>query len=68
MDIDELDVTGDFAETERVMFETRKHYEDKLRKAEGDSEFEQEQQKSRGYIAAIEAGSLRRSLFLARRP
>ncbi len=68
VDVDETDVTGDFAQTERVMFDTRQHYEGELRKAEGDSEFDKDQEKSHGYLTAIQAGLLRRSLFLARRP
>jgi hypothetical protein len=68
VEISETDVTGEFVSVSRSLLEARQRYADPLRRAEGQSEFAERQTKSRGNIAAAEAGLLRRSLFVAERP
>ena len=66
--ISETDVTPEFLRVARTYLEARKRHADELRRSEGDAEFDRMQVERRDRVAAIEAGLLRRSLFLARRP
>jgi len=67
-DISETDVTDEFLEIARRWFDARKRRASELKAAIGESEFLRSQTESQATIAAIEAGLLRRSLFVARRP
>jgi len=68
VEVSETDVTAEFLEIARRWFEARERRADDLKKALGEDEFLRGQTESRGTIAAIEAGLLKRSLFVARRP
>ncbi len=67
-EIAETDVTDEFLRTARAWLEARERHAAELRQSEGESQFEQKQAEDRGQIEAIEAGLLRRSLFVAERP
>ncbi len=65
VDIEELDLTPEFLRIARAWREALSRHADALRRAEGVPEFEQRVRENRARVAAIEAGLLRRSLFLA---
>ncbi|MBI1885111.1 MAG: hypothetical protein HYS09_02150 [Chloroflexi bacterium] len=67
-DIAEWDVTAEYLRIARAFYEAEQHHADELRRAEGEPAFEQRQVGNRARLAAIEAGLIRRSLFVARRP
>lgn len=67
-DIAETDVTAEFLRVARARLEARERHAAELRRSEGHSQFEQKQAEERAQIEAIEAGLLRRSLFVAQRP
>lgn len=67
-DISETDVTAEFLRVARTYLEARRRHADELRRSEGEAEFDRMQGERRDRIAAIEAGLIRRSLFIARRP
>lgn len=68
IDISETDVTAEFLRVARSRLEARERHAAGLRQSEGHSQFEQKQSEERAEIEAIEAGVLRRSLFVAQRP
>ncbi len=68
VDISETDVTEEFLDIARRWFEARNGRADELKAALGESEFLRVQTESQATVSAIEAGLLRRSLFVARRP
>lgn len=63
--VEETDVTEEFLITARAWYEGRERYADELRAADGHAAFEERQHDSRLQIEAIEAGLLRRSLFVS---
>ncbi len=65
--IDEIDVTVDYLSVARALLEARERHSEELRKAHSDTFAAQKQQEDRTRLEAIEAGLLRRSLFVARR-
>ena len=67
VDIDQLDLTEDFLRTARAWVEARLRHAHEL-PAANRAQCDQRVQEGRANIAAIEAGLLRRALFLARRP
>ncbi len=68
VDIEELDLTPEFLRIARAWRQALGRHAEALREAEGVPEFEQRVRENRARVAAIEAGLLRRSLFLARSP
>ncbi len=66
--VSETDLTAEFLRITRQRLEARERHAADLRQSLGDSEFEENQSESRAQIEAIEAGLLRRSLFVAQRP
>ena len=64
----ETDLTADFLRTARAWYEGRERRATELRAAEGEASFAEGQADRRRQLRAIEAGLLRRSLFVARRP
>jgi len=67
-EVTEIDVTREFLQTERRWLRARGRHSDALRESEGSSEFEQEQTQIQGRIDVVEAGLVRRALFVAQRP
>jgi len=67
VDIEALDVTGDFLETTHRWLEARTRHADELRRVEG-PDCDQRIRENRSAIRAIEQGLLRRSLFVATSP
>lgn len=67
-DVQETDLTAEFLRTARARYQGRQQHFAQLAAAEGEASVNQKQADSRAQIKAIEAGLLRRSLFLARRP
>ena len=67
-DIVETDLTDEFLRTARAWYRGREQHFTQLAAAEGEASVKQKQADSRAQIKAIEAGLLRRALFLARRP
>jgi len=65
--IEETDVTGEFLRTTRAWQEARARYAGELIEAEGEALFRDRQRHYRLQARAIEAGLLRRALFLAER-
>ncbi len=66
--VSEADLTAEFLRITRQRLEARERYSADLRQSLGDSEFEENQSEGWAQIEAIEAGLLRRSLFVAERP
>ena len=67
VDIEEVNVSEEFLRTARGWYEARQRHASEMRKLEGDAEFAQNQAWRKRRLPAIEAGLLRRSLFVARR-
>ena len=65
--IEESDVTGDFLRTTRAWQEARARHAGELIEAEGEAAFRDRQRDYRLQANAIEAGLLRRALFVAQR-
>ena len=65
--IEETDVTEAFLRTTRAWLEARSRYAGELSEAEGEAPFRDRQRRYRLQAGAIEAGLLRRSLFVAAR-
>jgi len=63
----ETDVTEDFLRTTRAWQEARARFADELIEAEGEALFRDRQRRYRLQSGAIEAGLLRRALFVAER-
>ncbi|HEU4759487.1 MAG TPA: hypothetical protein VFT91_05835 [Dehalococcoidia bacterium] len=68
VEIEELDLTDEFLRVARAWLAARSRRAAELRQAEGAEEFEQRLRESRAGVRAIEAGLIRRALFVARRP
>lgn len=66
--IEERDLTDDFLRIARSLFDSRNRHEQGLRASQSDREYETQQMESRAIIAAIEAGLLRRALFVGKWP
>ncbi len=62
-EVDNVDVTDTFLSTCSSFIQVRERYEDELRLAEGDDEYEEQQEKKRGLVEGITTGVLRRSLL-----
>lgn len=67
VEIAEIDLTVEFLRTARGWYEGRQRYATELAEAEGESSFRERQADSLAQLKALEAGLLRRSLFVARR-
>lgn len=65
VDIDEVDVTGEFGRTARAWYEARERHASEMRELEGEAAFAEAQAGRRERLKFIEAGLLRRSLFTA---
>jgi hypothetical protein len=63
-EIREIDLTPEFLETTRGWLNGRERFRDELLAAEGEATFEERQSDSRVQAEGIEAGVLRRALFL----
>jgi hypothetical protein len=68
VDIQETDVPNDFLRTALAWLEHSERCAVDLRASVGAELFDERQNERRDFIAAIEDGLLRRSIFLARRP
>jgi hypothetical protein len=68
VDIHETDVTDDFLRTAQAWLEHSERLAGELKVSLGAGLFDERQSERRDFIAAIEDGLLRRSLFHARRP
>lgn len=68
VEIEETDVTAEYGRIQRALYEAGRRHEKALRTVRGDAVFEDRQERRRLSLGRIEAGVLRRSLFLARRP
>ncbi len=66
--VSEIKLTFEFLHIARAWLEARERHAAELRQSEGESQFEQKQAEDRREVEAIEAGLLRRSLFVAERP
>ena len=62
--IDEIDLTPEFMQTARTWYYGRERHSAELIAAEGEDSFNERQQDSRSQLEAIEAGLLRRALFV----
>lgn len=67
VDVIEVDRTTDYATTARAWLDARLRHRDELRPVDP-SAYDDRIARGRGVIPFIEAGLLRRSLFVARRP
>jgi len=67
-DIDELDVTTAFVDTQRSWIEQRELHATELAALESPGAFDERQEDRRGQLAATEEGLLGRAIFSARRP
>ncbi len=65
--IAERDLTPQFLRTARAWYEGRRRFEAELRQADGDAYFEERQRDGIIQMRAIEAGLLKRALFVATR-
>lgn len=63
-DVGELDLTEEFRETQRAWIESRDRYADELIAAEGEAAYNERRSDGAHQLAAIEAGLLRRALFV----
>jgi SAM-dependent methyltransferase len=66
--IEEIDATPEFLDTTHRWLAARTRHADELSRSEGREPLLQRLRDNRATIRAIQAGLLRRSLFLARRP
>jgi hypothetical protein len=64
VEIEEIDLTPEFLVTARAWYDTRQRHAAELRAAEGDTAFEERRRDSKLQIEAVEAGLLRRALFV----
>lgn len=67
-DVSETDVTAEYLRVARSWGEGRERHAAELRQAEGEAQFAERQRGNRMARTAIEAGLIRRGLFVARRP
>lgn len=68
VDIDEVDLTKEFAATGRAWLDEWDRHAEELRGLGGPATFEERQRDRRVQLSAIEDGLLRRGLFSATRP
>ena len=68
VDVVQTDLTEDFLRTARGWYEGRQRYAAELMEAGGEASFRELQADSLEQVEKLEAGLLRRSLFVARRP
>ena len=68
LEVERVDVTDTLLSTCSSLIQARERYEDELRLAEGDDEFEEQQEKKRGLVEGITSGVLRRSLLAGVKP
>ncbi len=68
VDVEETDETEHFLCTARGWYEARERHAAELLRLEGEMEFEEGQARRRAKLKVIEAGLLRRALFVAKRP
>jgi hypothetical protein len=61
------DVTAAYRQTQQALYDANVRHEKELRRAQGDSQFEERQRNRRRTLKAIDAGVLRRSFFVAER-
>jgi len=67
-EVEQIDVTDTFLSTCSSLIRVRERCESELRLAEGDVEFEEQQEKKRGLVEGITTGVLRRSLLVGIKP
>jgi hypothetical protein len=65
VDVDEVDLTDAFIDTQREWLDARARHREELAALEPPGAFDQRQDDHRGQLAATEAGVLRRSMFSA---
>jgi len=68
LDISETDVTAEYLRVARLWYEGRQRHAAELEQVEGETQFAERQRDNKAASAAIEAGLLRRALFVAKRP
>jgi hypothetical protein len=68
VNIQEIDVTGEFERVQRAYYEASARHESALRRDWGDERFEQRQEERRETLRGLADGVLRRSLLVAERP
>ena len=66
--IRETDVTGEYLRVQRALYEANQRHARSLRQEQGAAKFEERQSSRRRTMQGIEAGALKRSLFVAERP
>lgn len=66
--IEERDVTDDYLRIQRALYEANARHERSQRRVQGAAQFEERQGNRRRTLEQIEAGMLKRSLLLARKP
>jgi hypothetical protein len=64
--VEEIPLTDEFLQTTRAWYYGRERYATEIAAAEGEAGFQERQADSLAQLEAIEAGLLRRSLFIAR--
>jgi len=64
--VEEIELTAEFLDTTKARLNGRERYRDEIIAAEGLATFEEWQNDSRAGASAIEAGLLRRSLFVCK--
>lgn len=65
--IEEIDLTGEFLEVCRALVRARERHAEELSRLQGEAKFNEQMKRNRLAVAAVEAGLLRRALFIARR-
>lgn len=68
VNIEETDLSDEYLRVQRALYEANARRARELRKTQGEAQFEERQENRRRSLQAIEAGRLRRSLFVAERP
>lgn len=63
-EVEEVDLTKEFRETQRAWTECRDRYAEELIAAEGEAAFNERRSDGVAQLAAIETGLLRRALFV----
>lgn len=67
VNIEETDVTGEYLRVQRAVYEANQRHARALRRVQGNDVFEERQRTRLRTLENIEAGTLRRSLFVAER-
>ena len=68
VDVDEMDLTGEFLTTARAWLDEWDRHAEELERLEGPEAFAERQRDRRVQLRAVENGLLRRGLFSAARP